>query len=107
MATACDTTKISLAEYPGGLKAMFSFIFKNMDYPSKALEDGVRGKVYVRFVIEKDGSVSNIEVMRGVSPELDEEAIRIVAYMPKWKPQMCDGVPVRTEWMLPFHFAME
>lgn len=107
MASECDTTKISLAEYPGGHQAMFSFIVKNLDYPSKAIEDGVMGKVYVQFVIEKDGSVSNIDVIRGLSPEMDEEAIRIVALMPNWIPQKCDGIPVRTKWMLPFNFSME
>lgn len=103
----CDSTKLIIAEYPGGYKEMITFIVKNLEYPAKAIEDEVMGKVFLRFIIEKDGSISNIEVLRGVSPELDEEAIRILAYMPRWKPTMCEDTPLRSIYQLPFNFFME
>ena len=95
-----------MPEYPGGTTAMFDFIQKNVKYPESAKDKGIEGKVYVQFVVEKDGSISNIEVLRGVSEDIDAEAVRVVKAMPKWKPGMNEGKPVRVQFTLPFNFKL-
>ena len=95
-----------MPEYPGGANAMFDFISKNVKYPESAKEAGVEGKVYVQFVVEKDGSLSSFQVIRGVSDELDAEAIRVSKMMPKWTPGMNEGKPVRVQFTLPFNFKL-
>ena len=93
-------------EYPGGTNAMFDFIQKNVKYPEAAKEKGIEGKVYVQFVVEKDGSLSSFQVVRGVSEDIDAEAIRVLKAMPKWKPGMQDGKPVRVQYVMPFKFQL-
>ena len=95
-----------LPEYPGGTAAMFEFIQKNVKYPESAKEKGIEGKVYVQFVVEKDGSLSSFQVLRGVSEDIDAEAIRVLKSMPKWKPGMQDGEPVRVQYTMPFKFQL-
>ncbi len=95
-----------MPEYPGGTTALFDFISKSVKYPEAAKEKGIEGKVYVQFVIEKDGSLSSFTVLRGVSDELDAEAIRVLKMMPKWKPGMNDGKPVRVQYTIPFYFKL-
>jgi TonB family protein len=95
-----------MPEFPGGTNAMFNFISKNVTYPESAKEAGVEGKVYVQFVVEKDGSLSSFQVIRGVSDELDAEAIRVSKMMPKWTPGMNEGKPVRVQFTLPFNFKL-
>lgn len=102
----CDSLKTTVAAYPGGSKDMMNFLARNIVYPQQAIEEGISGKVYLRIIIEEDGSITNIEVLRGVSPEIDEEAIRIIAYMPNWKPAMCDGKPIRSMVVLPLNFNL-
>lgn len=92
--------------YPGGEEAMIAFIKENVIYPEEAITNNEEGKVYVRFVIEKDGSVTNVKVVRGVSPSLDAEAIRLVASMPKWNPGLHRGKPVRTNVVMPIVFKL-
>ena len=77
-----------------------------MKYPQIALENGVQGKVFVQFVVEKDGSVSNIKVVRGVDASLDKEAVRVVSVMPKWKPGKQRGKAVRVAYTLPIAFQI-
>ena len=93
-----------MPEYPGGMNAMFEFIQKNVKYPESAKEKGIEGKVYVQFVVEKDGSLSSFNIARGVCEDIDAEAIRVLKSMPKWKPGMKDGKPVRVQYMMPFNF---
>lgn len=95
-----------MPEYPGGTNAMFDFIRKNVKYPESAKEKGIEGRVYVNFVIDKDGSISDIKVLRGLCKEIDEEAVRVVKAMPKWNPGMQDGEPVRVQYTLPFYFKI-
>ena len=95
-----------MPEFPGGTNAMFDFIRKNVKYPESAKEKGIEGRVYVNFVIDKDGSISDIKVLRGLCKEIDEEAVRVVKAMPKWNPGMQDGEPVRVQYMLPFYFKI-
>ena len=95
-----------IPEYPGGTAAMFEFIQSNVTYPESAKDKGIEGKVFVQFVVEKDGSLSNIEVVRGINEDLDAEAVRVVKAMPKWTPGMNEGKPVRVHFTLPFLFKL-
>ena len=82
------------------------WLSKHVKYPQIALENGVQGKVFVQFVVEKDGSVSNIKVVRGVDASLDKEAVRVVSVMPKWKPGKQRGKAVRVAYTLPIAFQI-
>ncbi len=95
------------AEFPGGASVMQRFIANFIDYPVEALEMGDQGRVYLAFIIELDGSISEIKVMRGVTEELDNEAKNLIRLMPKWLPGYCNGRPVRTRVSLPINFALE
>ena len=95
-----------MPEYPGGMNAMFDFIQKNVKYPESAKKKGIEGKVYVQFVVEKDGSISDINILRGVSKDIDAEAVRVVKAMPKWKPGIQKGKPVRVQYTMPFSFKL-
>ena len=93
--------------FPGGEAELFHYISKNIRYPQEAKEKGIQGRVFVGFVIEKDGSVSNVRNIRGVDSELDAEAMRVVESMPKWKPGMHNGEFVRVSYQIPIHFKLE
>lgn len=95
-----------MPEYFGGVNAMFDFIQKNVKYPESAKKKGIEGRVFVQFVVEKDGSLSSFQVLRGVNDELNDEAIRVLKMMPKWKPGMKDGKPVRVQYTMPFKFQL-
>jgi TonB family protein len=88
-------------EYPGGMNNMMQFITNNFQYPQIDLENGIQGRVYVSFVVERDGSLSTIKVLRGVSETLDAEAIRIIKLMPNWIPGEQAGKTVRVKYTLP------
>lgn len=92
--------------FPGGEDAMYEFLRNNLKYPQIAQEIGIQGIVYVQFVIEKNGSVSHIEVLRSKDRSLDEEAKRIVALMPDWLPGIQNGHKVRVRMTLPVHFKL-
>ena len=94
-------------EYPGGEDAMYKFLTKNLQYPKTAIEKNIEGIVIVEFVVEKDGKLSNIKVIRSVSPELDSEAVRVISKMPKWKPGTQRGKKVRSTFRLPINFQMK
>lgn len=79
----------------------------NLSYPAVAAENGVQGRVIVQFVVEKDGSVSNVQVVRSVDPALDREAVRVVKSMPKWNPGMNNGQPARVKYTLPVTFKLQ
>jgi TonB family protein len=82
--------------FPGGDEAMQKFIKDNLVYPAEDKEKGEQGKVYVRFVVEADGTITNVVIARGVSPSIDAEALRIVKMMPSWMPGKQRGRPVVT-----------
>ena len=90
--------------FPGNIN---KWISKNIKYPSLAADNGIQGKVYLKFVVEKDGTISNIEVVRGVDPSLDKEAVRVISKMPKWKPGKQRGKPVRVSYNLPITFQLD
>ena len=95
-----------MPEFPGGEKALLDYISENIVYPQSAKDKNISGRVFVSFVIKKDGSVSDVKVMRGIDEECDAEAIRVVKSMPKWKPGMDDGKPVKVSYMLPVNFKL-
>lgn len=93
-------------QFPGGDDARMAFMANTITYPVEARNKGIQGTVYVTFIIEKDGSVSNVKVLRGVHKSLDEEAIRVVKNMPVWKPGMQRGKPVRVQYNMPMKFSL-
>lgn len=94
-------------EFPGGGEAaLMKWIVQNIQYPQIAKDMGIKGKVYVQFIIDKDGSVTNVEVIRGVDPSLDKEALRVVKSMPKWKPGEQRGKPVKVSFQIPINFTL-
>ena len=96
-----------MPEFPGGTEAMMKFVAQNVKYPEEAKEKGISGRVFVSFVVEKDGSVSNVEVLRSIGGGCDEEAVRVVKSMPKWTPGMQKGKPVRVNYNMPFFFKLD
>ena len=97
----------SPAEFPGGYTALSKWLSKNLVYPEQAAEMGIQGKVIVRFVVEKDGSVTQATVVKGIDPALDKEALRVIQTMPKWKPGMQQGRAVRVRCTQPVQFKLQ
>ncbi len=95
------------AGFPGGAAAMQKWIAENIEYPQTSIEMNEQGRVYLSFVVEPDGSISNIEVKRGVSNDLDREAKRVLRKMPKWTAGEAGGKKVRTRCSLPINFTLE
>jgi TonB family protein len=95
-----------MPEYPGGKKALYAFMGENIKYPEDAKKKGTAGTVFVTFVIEKDGKVSGVKLLRGVSESLDKEALRVVSSMPAWKPGKQKGKAVRVQYNLPIKFSL-
>lgn len=95
------------AEFPGGQSALMDWLRNNVRYPQNAYEHDIQGRVIVKFVIEKDGSVSNVKIAKGVDKDLDMEAIRVASKLPKWKPGYNNGVPVRSWFTLPITFKLQ
>ena len=96
-------------EYPeflGGEKALYEYIKNNVNYSELAIKTNIEGTVYVEFVVEKDGSISDVKVLRGIGGGCDEEAVRVVKSMPKWKPGKQRGQPVRVYYTLPIDFKL-
>ena len=96
-----------MPEYPGGMDALASFISENIQYPQSAKENGVEGRCMIQFVIDKDGSVTNVECLNGVDPDCDAEAMRVVKAMPNWIPGKNNGEPVRVSYVLPISFKLQ
>jgi protein TonB len=91
----------------GGDQALFNYIKKNVKYPKKARKEEIQGKVYVSFVIEKDGAIGEVLIKKGVHELLDEEAMRVIKSMPKWTPGTQGGKPVRVQFVLPISFSLK
>jgi protein TonB len=92
--------------FPGGDEARIQFLQSNMKYPSMARESGIQGKVYVTFVVEKNGNVTDVKILRGIGGGCDEEAIRVVKAMPRWTPGKQRGKSVRVQFNLPIQFTL-
>ena len=93
-------------EFPGGMAECYKWINKNLNYPTISAENGVQGRVTVNFVVNADGSIVDVKVLRGVDPYLDKEAVRVVSKMPKWKPGKQRGKAVRCSFNLPVRFKL-
>lgn len=96
-----------MPEFPGGMPAMIDFLQTNIKYPKDAIKHEVGGRVLVMFVVEPDGSLSNVRVAKKVFPSLDAEAVRVVKTMPKWKPGKEKGREVRVNFTLPVVFSVK
>ena len=92
--------------FPGGSQAMMDYLSKNVKYPKVAEQLAIQGRVIMAFVVEEDGSITNVKVVRGVHPSLDKEAIRVVEAMPKWIPGKQNGQYVRVKYNLPVTFKL-
>ncbi len=95
-----------IPEYPGGDQARLAYLRDNIKYPKKAREQGIQGTVYLTFVVEKDGNVSSVKVLRGIGGGCDEESVRVVSNMPKWKPGTQRGRQVRVQYSMPIKFTL-
>ena len=97
----------SMPEYPGGEAALYKYLAENIKYPQMAKESGIQGRVFVTFVVERDGRVTDVRVLRGIGGGCDEEAIRVVENMPKWTPGKQRGKSVRVQYNLPVKFTLQ
>lgn len=95
------------AEFPGGMAALMRWLNNNMRYPEAAQQNDIQGRVMVNFVVEKDGSIANVKIAKGVDKDLDREALRVVKKMPKWQPGKNNGVAVRSYFNLPVTFRLQ
>ncbi len=95
-----------MPEFPGGKEGLSEFLTQNLIYPPIAQKDSVQGTVYISFVINKNGKVVNPQILRGVSPELDAECVRVVKAMPDWKAGVQRGKPVRVSYTVPMRFVL-
>ncbi|MBO5679367.1 MAG: energy transducer TonB [Bacteroidaceae bacterium] len=94
------------ATFPGGTAELMKYLQKNIKYPSICQEQGIQGRVIVQFVVEKDGSITDVQVIKAINPYLDKEAVRVVSTMPKWSPGKQRGKPVRVRFTLPVTFRL-
>lgn len=98
----------SMPEFPGGQQALFKYLSDNIKYPVIAQENGIQGRVICQFVVNKDGSIVDVEVARsGGDPSLDKEAVRVIKSMPKWKPGKQRGKAVRVKYTVPVNFKLQ
>lgn len=105
--TEIFTVVESMPEFPGGMGELMKFLAQNIKYPPLAKESGIQGRVFINFVVEPTGLISNVKVLRGIGGGCDEEAVRVVASMPKWKPGKQRGKNVRVSYNLPVKFTLQ
>jgi TonB family protein len=96
----------SMPEFPTGQAEMYQFLSENIHYPNECIEKGIQGKVYMKFVVMKDGSIKNIEIIKSAHHLLDAESIRVVNSMPTWKPGTIQGTPVNVYYILPISYSL-
>lgn len=95
-------------EFNGGDATGFSkWVYENLQYPKSAYEADIQGRIVIQFTVEKDGKVSNVKLLRGVHPDLDAEAVRVISSSPDWKPGYVNGEPVRVRYLFPLIFKLE
>ncbi|MCA9487717.1 MAG: energy transducer TonB [Nanoarchaeota archaeon] len=97
----------SMPEFPGGEKGLHEYLAQNLKYPKVAREANISGRVFLTFVVETDGSVTDVRLLRGIGGGCDEEAIRVVEAMPKWSPGKQRGKPVRVQYNIPISFVLK
>ena len=93
-------------DFPGGIARLGSFIKENLQYPQEAIDAGIEGRVFLSFMVEEDGSITEVKVMKGLGYGCDEEAVRVVSNMPKWKPGKQGGEPAKFTYNLPIKFSL-
>lgn len=96
-----------MPEYPGGEAAMLRFISQNVQYPIKAIENDIQGKVLIGFVVDENGELTEFRIVKGIGYGCDEEAIRVLKLMPTWKPGMQNGKNVRVSYLIPIKFSIQ
>lgn len=96
-----------MPEYPGGMSALLDFLMQNVKYPEDAEKQKIEGRVIATFIVETDGSVSNVKVVKPVFPSLDAEAIRVLSAMPKWVPGKQSGKVIRVKYTVPISFNLK
>lgn len=96
-----------MPDFPGGMAALMKYLGTNIKYPTISQEMGSAGKVIVQFVVDKDGTITNPAVVRGVDAYLDKEAIRVISSMPKWNPGVQNGKKVRVKYTVPVVFRLQ
>ena len=106
-----DTTVFTIVEhqpeFPGGSDALKEYLLKNVQYPADAQKAGIKGRVFVSFVVEIDGSLTNSQLLKGLGYGCDEEAIRVIKAMPRWLPGSQSGRPIRVKYNLPILFGID
>ena len=102
-----DNGYIQLAEFPGGFEALADYIAKSIVYPEQARTDEVEGKVFVQFIVEPDGSIGDVTLLRGIGGGCDEEALRVIKAMPQWNPAQFKGKPTRSRFQIPLIFVLK
>ena len=95
-----------MPKFKGGETGLAKFLKENVKYPNIARENGVQGRVLVEFIVEKNGSITNVKIIKGVEPNLNNEALRVVNMMPRWKPGKHNGKKVRVRYSMPIHFRL-
>jgi len=105
--TEIFTVVESMPEFPGGMGALMTYLSENIKYPALAKESGIQGRVFINFVVETNGSITAVKVLRGIGGGCDEEAVRVVQNMPKWSPGKQRGKPVRVSYNLPVKFTLQ
>ncbi len=96
-----------LPEFPGGMEAWSKFLSKNIHYPERAATNNISGRVFMSFIVEKDGKITHIELLRGIGFGCDEEAIRVLKIAPSWKPGIQNGKAVRVKYTMPINFTIQ
>ena len=96
-----------MPEFPGGEDSLFAFLSRNIKYPAEAKKADIRGRVFVTFVVEKDGRITGERILRDIGGGCGEEVLRVIRAMPKWKPGTQDGKPVRVQFNLPVSFELQ
>ena len=96
-----------MPSFPGGTVQLMKWLAEHVQYPAGALKTGVQGRVIIAFVVERDGSITDVNVVRSVDPSLDKEAARVVRNMPKWIPGKQNGAPVRVKYNVPVTFRLQ
>jgi protein TonB len=104
--TIHSVTEIS-PEFPGGMEKCLEYIQTNIKYPKEAMELGIEGKVFVKFVVTKEGNINSVVIVKGTDPLLDKEAKRLIQNMPKWSPGTNNGVPASCYFYLPVYFKID
>ena len=102
-----DFTSLEKApEYPGGISKFYEYLGREIKYPAIAKKDKTQGKVFASFVVEKNGTLTDVQITRGLTKETDEEALRVLSKSPRWNPGLIDGRPVRVKYNINVNFKM-